>query len=77
MNTINKWIGFQMTLGGIKMKARDIEINNLKLNVNFILKDNSVVENCEFNSEILSDITIKKIFEDLSKIDINQIRKEK
>jgi hypothetical protein len=66
-----------MTLGGIKMKARDIEINNLKLNVNFILKDNSVVENCEFNSEILSDITIKKIFEDLSKIDINQIRKEK
>ena len=66
-----------MTLGGIKMKARDIEINNLKLNVNFILKNNSVVENCEFNSEILSDITIKKIFEDLSKIDINQIRKEK
>jgi len=66
-----------MTLGGIKMKARDIEINNLKLNVNFILKDNSVVENCEFNSEILSDITIKKIFDDLGKIDINQIRKEK
>jgi len=59
------------------MKVRDIEINNLKLNVNFILKNNSVIENCEFNSEILSDTTITKIFDDLGKIDINQIRKEK
>jgi len=69
-------------LGDIKMiiknmKVRDIEINNLKLNVNFILKNNSVIENCEFNSEILSNTTITKIFDDLGKIDINEIRKEK
>jgi len=57
------------------MKVRDIEINTLKLNVNFILEDNSVIENCVFNSEILSDTTITKIFEDLEKVDLNLIKK--
>jgi hypothetical protein len=48
------------------MKAIDIEMNTIKLNVNFILEDNSVVENCLLNSEDLSDDTITKIFDDLS-----------
>jgi hypothetical protein len=59
------------------MKVRDIEINTLKLDVNFILEDNSVVENCLLNSEDLSDDTITKIFDDLSKVDITKHRKEK
>ena len=59
------------------MKVRDIEINTLKLDVNFILEDNSVVENCLLNSEDLSDETITKIFDDLSKVDITKHRKEK
>jgi hypothetical protein len=59
------------------MKVRDIEINTLKLDVNFILENNSVVENCLLNSEDLSDETITKIFDDLSKIDITKYRKEK
>jgi hypothetical protein len=37
------------------MKAKDIEMNTIELNVNFILEDNSVVENCLLNSEDLSD----------------------
>jgi hypothetical protein len=37
--------------GNKKMKARDIEMNTIELNVNFILEDNSVVENCLLNSE--------------------------
>jgi hypothetical protein len=59
------------------MKVRDIEINTLKLDVNFILEDNSVVENCSLHSEDLSDDTITKIFDDLSKVDITKHRKEK
>ena len=59
------------------MKVRDIEINTLKLDVNFILEDNSVVENCSLHSGHLSDITITKIFDDLSKVDITKHRKEK
>jgi hypothetical protein len=63
--------------GNKKMKARDIEMNTIELNVNFILEDNSVVENCSLNSGHLSDTTITKIFDDLSKIDITKYRKEK
>jgi pyruvate carboxylase len=37
------------------MKVRDIEINTLKLDVNFILENNSVVENCLLHSGDLSD----------------------
>jgi len=59
------------------MKVRDIEINTLKLDVNFILENNSVVENCSLHSGHLSDTTITKIFDDLSKIDITKYRKEK
>ena len=59
------------------MKAIDIEMNTIELNVNFILEDNSVVENCLLNSEDLSDDTITKIFDDLSKVDITKHRKEK
>jgi hypothetical protein len=63
--------------GNKKMKVRDIEINTIKLDVNFILEDNSVVENCLLNSGDLSDETITKIFDDLSKVDITKYRKEK
>ena len=59
------------------MKAIDIEMNTIELNVNFILEDNSVVENCSLHSGHLSDITITKIFDDLSKVDITKHRKEK
>ena len=59
------------------MKAIDIEMNTIELNVNFILEDNSVVENCSLHSGHLSDTTITKIFDDLSKVDITKHRKEK
>jgi hypothetical protein len=71
-NTLKK-----LMKGNKKMKAIDIEMNTIELNVNFILEDNSVVENCLLNSEDLSDDTITKIFDDLSKVDITKYRKEK
>lgn len=52
------------------MKVKDIEINTLQLDVNFILENGSVIEHKTFNSENLSDTTITKIFEDLSKSNI-------
>lgn len=54
------------------MKIKDIEINTLKLNVNFILEDNSVMENCSFNSEILSNTTLTNIFGDLEKVKLTK-----
>ena len=52
------------------MKIHDIEINTLQLDVNFILDNGKVIEHQKFNSENLSNTTITKIFDDLSKITI-------
>ena len=54
------------------MKIHDIEINTLQLDVNFILDNGKVIEHQKFNSENLSNTTITKIFDDLSKITIKE-----
>lgn len=58
------------------MNIKDIEIDKINLKVNFVLDDNSVIENCFLNSEHLSNTTLTNIFEDLAKVDLNQFRKE-
>jgi len=58
------------------MNIRNIEIDKINLKVNFVLDDNTVIENCFLNSEHLSNTTLTYIFEDLAKVDLNQFRKE-
>ena len=60
-----------------KAKIKDIEIDTLNLKVNFILENNSVVENCSLNSECLSDVTLTHIFNDLDKVDITELLNKK
>ena len=58
MNTINKWIGFQMTLGGIKMKVREL-INILKkyeLNKDLVIYSNETkLKNYDFQGSYEND----------------------
>ena len=59
------------------MRVKDIEINTLQLDVNFILENGSVIEHQKFNSENLSDTTLTKIFDDLSNIKVQGENNEK
>jgi len=59
-----------------KMNIRDIEIDKINLKVNFVLDDNTVIENCFLNSEHLSNTTLTNIFEDLAKVDLSKFKKE-
>ena len=58
------------------MNIRDIEIDKINLKVNFVLDDNTVIENCFLNSEHLSNTTLTNIFEDLAKVDLSKFKKE-
>jgi len=53
------------------MKVTDIEINTLNINAKFILEDKSE-KILNLNSLHLSDTTITKIFDDLSKVNLTK-----
>ena len=57
------------------MKIQDIEINKIKLSVNFIMSNGKKYQNKIINSSFLSDITITKIFDDLSKLNPQNLKK--
>ena len=60
-----------------KAQIKDIEIDKLNLKVSFTLQNNSVVKNCSLNSDCLSNATLTYIFDDLAKVDIAELLKER
>ena len=69
MNTINKWIGFQTTLGGIKMKVRELinilkKVEQNKEIVFYHLKNNDL-QSCEYESFLdVDDDFVELTFQD-------------
>ncbi len=58
------------------MKIHDIEIDRIKLKVNFIMDNGIKYKNKIIDSALLSDITITKIFDDLSKLNPKTLKEE-
>ena len=56
------------------MKIQDIEIDEINLNVNFIMTNGSKYKNKKVNSALLSDTTITKIFDDLAKLNPKDLK---
>ena len=56
------------------MKIQDIEINTIKLNVNFTMTNGSKYKNKKVNSALLSETTITKIFDDLAKLNPKDLK---
>ena len=69
MNTINKWIGFQMTLGGINMKVKELinilkKVEQNKEIVFYHLKNNDL-QSCEYESFLdVDDDFVELTFQD-------------
>jgi hypothetical protein len=69
MNTTNKWTGFQMTLGGIKMKVRELinilkKVEQNKEIVFYHLKNNDL-QSCEYESFLdVDDDFVELTFQD-------------
>jgi hypothetical protein len=59
------------------MKIHDIEIDKIKLKVNFIMDNGIKYKNKIIDSVLLSDTTITKIFDDLSKLNPKTLKEEK
>jgi len=69
MNTINKWIGFQTTLGGINMKVKELinilkKVKQNKEIVFYHLKNNDL-QSCEYESFLdVDDDFVELTFQD-------------
>ena len=59
------------------MKIHDIEIDKIKLKVNFIMDNGIKYKNKIIDSVLLSDTTITKIFDDLSKLNPKTLKEKK
>ncbi len=56
------------------MKIHDIEIDEIKFSVNFIMEDGKRYENILINSSSLSNVTMTNIFYDLSKLNPKNLK---
>lgn len=56
------------------MKIQDIEIDKIRLKVDFIMEDGVRYKNKIVDSSLLSDATITRIFDDLSKLNPTNLK---